>query len=407
MSVTADLSNVSRTTMEPIVRAYDAQIDSVNTKERTLVARINTSALDRYNTVIDPKGARLDNYRRNPVVLWEHGKDPRRFTDPIGRNLWVRSSGGEAPLDLLAKTRFLNDDFSQQRYEWYRDGILNAFSVNILPDVGGASPPTKEEVRTRPELADCTMMYRSWDLAEYSGTTVPGNADALADRASKVLDLVERSMLWIPDEAKALYEEARSHKTDGENLLSGELLRGGGVKKEGDKWVAYSESGNKLGEHDNEKDAKDQLAAYYVHKDKDKDRAGGLNLLARYIRHEGDKWIVYSESGKKLGEHDSEGDAKKQLAAIEANKGRSWIEESGSMFIVRGANGEAITATRDKALAVDVLEVMTASARQTFETELVQLQNQMRMYQKEMDANREEFKQYMADMLELMIHGRV
>lgn len=42
--------------------------------------------------------------------------------------------------------------------------------------------------------------------------------------------------------------------------------------------------------------------------------------IERYIKHEGGKWCVYSESGKKLGEHDTEAEAKAQLAAIEANK---------------------------------------------------------------------------------------
>jgi len=38
------------------------------------------------------------------------------------------------------------------------------------------------------------------------------------------------------------------------------------------------------------------------------------------IVHEGGKWIVYSEGGRKLGEHDTEAEAKKHLAAIEAAK---------------------------------------------------------------------------------------
>src|SRR5208337_884975 len=99
--------------VNPIIRAYDAQIDSVDKTERSLVARINTAGLDRFKTVIDPKGARLDNYRRNPVVLWEHGKDPRRFTDPIGtsggRYGWIRTNGGQRPTQILAKTAFLED----------------------------------------------------------------------------------------------------------------------------------------------------------------------------------------------------------------------------------------------------------------------------------------------------------
>ena len=189
--------------MSNVIRAYDAQIDSVDKADRSLVARINTAGTDRYRTVIDPRGGKLDNYRKNPAVLWEHGKDPRRFTDPIGRNIWVRHNGGQRPTELLARTKFLTDDFSQQRFEWYRDGVLNAFSVNILPVAERCSPPTREELRAIPEWETAETIYREWDLAEYSGTTIPGNADCLvAGRAMRMLDLVGRGLLWIPDEAR-------------------------------------------------------------------------------------------------------------------------------------------------------------------------------------------------------------
>jgi hypothetical protein len=42
--------------------------------------------------------------------------------------------------------------------------------------------------------------------------------------------------------------------------------------------------------------------------------------VERVIKHEGGKWCVYSESGKKLGEHDTEAEAKDQLQAIEISK---------------------------------------------------------------------------------------
>ena len=58
--------------------------------------------------MIDPRGGKLANYRNNPAVLWEHGKDPRRFTDPIGRNMWIKHNGGQRPTQLLARTQFLD-----------------------------------------------------------------------------------------------------------------------------------------------------------------------------------------------------------------------------------------------------------------------------------------------------------
>ena len=64
--------------IEAIIRAYIARVDDVNPKERSVVAKINTGALDRFRTTIDPKGVDLSNYNANRVVLWEHGMDPTR-----------------------------------------------------------------------------------------------------------------------------------------------------------------------------------------------------------------------------------------------------------------------------------------------------------------------------------------
>ena len=61
---------------EALYRSYTAQVDDVSAKERTLVARINTAAVDHYQTVIDPAGIDLAAFRENPVVLWEHGMGP-------------------------------------------------------------------------------------------------------------------------------------------------------------------------------------------------------------------------------------------------------------------------------------------------------------------------------------------
>lgn len=47
----------------------------------------------------------------------------------------------------------------------------------------------------------------------------------------------------------------------------------------------------------------------------------GLGVaVEKYITHSGDKWVVHAESGKVLGTHDSEADAKAQLAAVEIGK---------------------------------------------------------------------------------------
>ena len=176
-----------------ITRDYAATIEDVSTQERMVTARINTSSVDRYRTVIDPMGIDLTAYKANPVVLWEHGKDPTRGRLPIGRNTWIKTIAGKTS-EIRARTQFGKDDYSQYLFECYRDGGLRGWSVNVLPDAKRCSPPTKEEIRARPELEDCHTMYRGGELAEYSAVAVTGNKDTLT--------MLETRGIWFPDEAK-------------------------------------------------------------------------------------------------------------------------------------------------------------------------------------------------------------
>jgi hypothetical protein len=344
--------SATRATTPGVYRAFDGTIDSVNNDDMTLVARINTGSKDRYNTVICPKGVTFRNYEalKRPV-LWEHGRDVRRNTDPIAQAIWIRHNGGENPREILAKPRFLKDDFSRQRWEWYRDGVLNAFSINVVPDASVSGPPTREEVRANPGWEGADHIYRSTDLIEFSGTVLPGQPEALQvpERAARLMQAVERG-LWLPDEIRPAIEECARTMT------------------------TVTESST---------------------------------MQERYIRKQGEKWVVYSEAGKELGSHDSEEDAKKQLAAIEANKhkdgeGRSipWIEDGHGVWIVRAADGSAILSTPDEAVAAQCFGLVNQAVTTTFES----------AYHRVIQENRTMFSEFRDDiqaLVDLMLHGKV
>jgi hypothetical protein len=179
--------------IEHIVRSYEAQIADVLPGERAVVAIINTAAVDRFKTVIDPAGIDVKRFVKNPVVLWEHGKDPQRGRVPIARNAWIKVRKAEK--DIIAKTIFREDAFSDELFRMYQDGTLKGFSVDGLMVPGACGPPTADEVRKRPELADCKIVYRALDLIEYSAVAMPGNPEALALAVSRGL--------WIPDDMRA------------------------------------------------------------------------------------------------------------------------------------------------------------------------------------------------------------
>lgn len=97
--------------------------------------------------------------------------------------------------------------------------------------------------------------------------------------------------------------------------------------------------------------------------------------VLKYITHEGSKWIVHAESGKVLGTHDSEADAKAQLAAVEANKNRSGkavdLRRRGALVLekvgrVLSATNEATLRDGEQALqqALDALRKVLAQVEQ-------------------------------------------
>ena len=161
--------------MEEIIRSFEADMDVLK-GERAIVARVNTSAVDRLNTVIDPMGADVSHFNKTRSVLWNHGLDPIRGTIPIG-NGWVKTRRAEN--DMLGKTSFGKDDqFScEELFDQYESGNIRGWSIKA--GVKEASPPTKAEIRARPELEGCEVIYRKWDLIEYSATPTPGNSDCL------------------------------------------------------------------------------------------------------------------------------------------------------------------------------------------------------------------------------------
>jgi hypothetical protein len=352
--------------MTDVIRAYDAVVDSIDKKERAVVARIHTSDIDRFNSVIVTRAGRLDGYLKNPVVLWEHGKDPRRFTDPIGMNKRLGYAGyrdvkgvGKSPTELIAKTRFLEDDFSQQRYEWYRDEVLSAFSIRVLPNLENCGPATTEEIKQDPALGrgyyleygggPGVFVYRDWELGEYSGTTVPGNGNALTvARMAAIGDLVSRSLLWLPDEARAYFDPAVTRVI---------------VEKDG-KFYVESEDGKNLGgPYGSHGEAAKRLeqVEYFKHKDaskrtmtdsEDGQATGGAALKPGRIKKVGAKYVVHDDDGKPVSEHDDPDEAQKAVGGIcpKRSIGEPYIECDGQTWTLRGPEGELIVSSEDARL---------------------------------------------------------
>jgi len=130
-------------------------------EERSLVVTLSTADRDRHGDVLEPAGAELDNYRRNPVVLFGHRHD----LPAVGKVLWVRALPGR----LVAKLAFARTRLGEELYSLYSRGYMKAWSVGFIPHEWERLPGKDSGVRVS-----------KWELLEVSAVPVPANPEALS-----------------------------------------------------------------------------------------------------------------------------------------------------------------------------------------------------------------------------------
>lgn len=179
------------------LKFFVAEKAEVNEEDRTIVSYISTESLDRDKEIVLAKGADLDNYRKNPIVLWGHDSK----ATPIGKNLWIRHDGR----GLLAKTQYAKTPKAEEIWQLRKDGFLKGYSIGFIPKAGKTAdgmmaygPPHEKELKTNPEWSEARNIVRAWELLEYSDVPIPSNPDSL-QRA-----YVAKSVVISPETAKEL-----------------------------------------------------------------------------------------------------------------------------------------------------------------------------------------------------------
>ncbi len=162
-----------------ILCKYDGKTVDVS-RNGLIRARIGSSVIDRYGDCIVAGGIELDEFRKNPVVLWAHGEHPQRGQLPVGTCEWIGHEMGErGMLELIADVKLFDDDeFCRFLSGKYQRREMGAWSVNVLPDPTAMGRPTPKEIQARPELKDVKVMCRRSKLVEFSACGVGVNPQA-------------------------------------------------------------------------------------------------------------------------------------------------------------------------------------------------------------------------------------
>ncbi len=148
---------------------YADVVEKTGTGGRIL---ITTNACDRDRDRVMPHGVKLDNYLKNPVVMWGHSYD--KPTDAIGKttNLEITDNGIVAGFELRPAA---NDQDPQNVVRLLWDGgWIRTASIGFRPLIAEPNEFGGHD-------------FKEWELLEWSVTPVPANAAALR-LAAKALD---------------------------------------------------------------------------------------------------------------------------------------------------------------------------------------------------------------------------
>ncbi len=140
----------------------------LNEDEGTIVGIASKAIVDRDNELILGDAWKLDNYRKNPVLMLAHDLQSL----PIGKCLWVKNAGGE----LRFKAKFASTPRGQEVYQLFLEGCLTSFSVGFKANPGGyVDNPTDAKYK------GIKRVYRDVELLEISCVAIPANNSAIVE----------------------------------------------------------------------------------------------------------------------------------------------------------------------------------------------------------------------------------
>lgn len=147
---------------------------AVEVKDRVFRVVISDETLDRHDTVIKLDGWHFDNYRKNPVVLFQHASwtsDPDYVVAKCIK-LWVEKKQVWAEVEFEPEGQ---NEIADKLVNKLRFGSISATSVGFDPMQYGMG-----DTRIDPNEDDNIFYFREQDLLEFSFVIIPSNPNAVS-----------------------------------------------------------------------------------------------------------------------------------------------------------------------------------------------------------------------------------
>ncbi len=201
--------------------------------ERADISLVTTDTLDHDREVVDPAGMDWSVFRRNAQVTFAHKYDAL----PVGRSMWVKRKREGDVNGWIAKTAYHSRPEGWTG-EWLPDAVWHMVRSGDLPGKSiGFYPldihsPTPDEIKRRPELAECRAVISKSLVLEYAVAPIPANPDALVQSVAKARaagivtpDLVMQELGLILPKAPDVLDCLEDREPPKKNAASSEDMR--------------------------------------------------------------------------------------------------------------------------------------------------------------------------------------
>lgn len=180
---------------EIIFKTYEANTKAVE-GERAFNVTITTTIKDRDGDIVEAKGAKLANYRKNPVVLMAH--DYRGLAIARAEKIDKEEDRIKAKIVFPPEGDYPLADIV---YRLYKGNFMRGWSIGFIPIK--SEDILDEDAKDNTEVNRRGRRIKLWELLEFSACAIPSNPEALTNMISKGIDiepLKEAGFIEIEDE---------------------------------------------------------------------------------------------------------------------------------------------------------------------------------------------------------------
>lgn len=160
--------------METKTLTIDSEEKEFDRSKRSITHWISKKSVDRGGDIVLPEGIKTNNYKKNPIVLFNH----HPFY-PIAHNGWLKTKDD----GKLAFTEFSTTPFADDIFQLNVEKVLNGWSIGFIPNKWDFDEKSK------------TTTFTDIELLEYSSVSLPMNQDAVTEGLKMVKSDVVKNIL--------------------------------------------------------------------------------------------------------------------------------------------------------------------------------------------------------------------